>query len=60
MMDNETLQAFIGHFVESKDKINAVKTDISAVTAGQEELKTDINGLKTDHWPRGAQERHEV
>jgi chromosome segregation ATPase len=62
MMDNETLQAFIGHFVELKDKINAVKTDISAVTAGQEELKTDIsavtagqeklktdiNGVKTD------------
>jgi hypothetical protein len=40
-MDNETLQVFIGHFVELKDKINAV-------TAGQEELKTDINGVKTD------------
>jgi uncharacterized protein YoxC len=62
MMDNETLQVLIGHFVELKDKMNAVsagqeelkmdingvKTDISAVTAGQEELKTDINGVKTD------------
>jgi chromosome segregation ATPase len=55
MMDNKTLQALIGHFVELKDKINAVKTDIRAVTAGQEELKTDITAvtagqeeLKTD------------
>jgi gas vesicle protein len=45
MMDNEILQSFIWHFVELKDKINSVKTDISAVTAGQEELKTE---LKTD------------
>jgi chromosome segregation ATPase len=41
MMDNETLQVLIGHFVELKDKINAVN-------AGQEELKTDINGVKAD------------
>jgi hypothetical protein len=33
-MDNETIQVLIGHFVELKDKINAVKTDINAVTAG--------------------------
>jgi hypothetical protein len=25
MMDNETLQSYIGHFVELKDKINGVK-----------------------------------
>jgi outer membrane murein-binding lipoprotein Lpp len=43
MMDNKTLQAFIEHFVELKDKINGVKTDISAVTAGQEELKMEMN-----------------
>jgi chromosome segregation ATPase len=45
MMDNEILQSLIGHFVELKDKINSLKTDISAVTAGQEKLKTE---LKTD------------
>jgi predicted nuclease with TOPRIM domain len=45
MMDNEILQSLIGHFVELKDKINSVKTDISAVTAGQEEFKME---LKTD------------
>jgi outer membrane murein-binding lipoprotein Lpp len=48
MMDNETLQVLIRHFVDMKDKINGVRTDISAVTAGQEKLKTDINGVKTD------------
>jgi hypothetical protein len=42
MMDNETLQAFIGYFVKLKDKINGMKTNIGAVTAGQEELKNDI------------------
>jgi hypothetical protein len=44
MLDNVTLQVFIGHFFELKDKINAV-------SAGQEELKTelntDINGVST-------------
>jgi outer membrane murein-binding lipoprotein Lpp len=43
MMDNETLQALIEHFVELKDKINSVKTDINAVTAGQEELRMEMN-----------------
>jgi hypothetical protein len=37
-MDNETLQVFIGHFVELKDKINAV-------SAGQEELKMEISAV---------------
>jgi Trp operon repressor len=60
MMDNETFQKRIGHFVELRDKINGVKeelktelkTDISTVTAGQEKLKTEINagqeGLKSE------------
>jgi hypothetical protein len=51
-MGNETLQVLVGHFVELKDKINAVKTDMSAVTAGQEELKNDmeseISAVKND------------
>jgi gas vesicle protein len=45
MMDNEALQKLIGHFVELKNKIDGV-------TAGQEELKTELNagqeGLKND------------
>jgi predicted transcriptional regulator len=36
MMDNESFQKLIGHFVELKDKIDGV-------TAGQEELKNDMN-----------------
>jgi hypothetical protein len=38
MMDNETLQVLIGHFVELKTGINGVKTGISAVTARQEDI----------------------
>jgi archaellum component FlaC len=41
MMDNETLQVLIGHFVELKDKINAVKMDIN-------DVKTDISNVKTE------------
>jgi hypothetical protein len=44
-MDNETLQVLVGHFVELKDKL-------SAVAAGQEELKNDmkseIRAVKND------------
>jgi hypothetical protein len=36
MIDNETFQKLIGHFVELKDKIDGVKTGL---TAGQTELK---------------------
>jgi hypothetical protein len=35
MMDNETLQKLIGHFVEMRNKIDGV-------TAGQEGLKNDM------------------
>jgi hypothetical protein len=35
MMNNETLQKLIGHFVEQKNKIDGV-------TAAQEELKTEL------------------
>jgi gas vesicle protein len=56
MMDNEILQLLGRHFGEMMDKINGVKeelkgqlkTDIRTVTAGQEELKTDINDVKTE------------
>jgi hypothetical protein len=45
MMDNETLQKRIGHFVELKNQIDGV-------TAGQEELKNDmkadISALETN------------
>jgi chromosome segregation ATPase len=52
-MDNETFQKLIGHFVELKDKIdnvksdlktniNDVKTDIRAVAIGQVDLKTQL------------------
>jgi predicted nuclease with TOPRIM domain len=45
MMEDETRQLLIGLFRELKKDITDVKMDISAVTAGQEELKTE---LKTD------------
>jgi gas vesicle protein len=52
MMEEETLQLIIRHFNELKTDINGVKTDISAVTAGQEELKNDmkseINAVKNE------------
>jgi hypothetical protein len=51
MMDNETFQKIIGHFVELKDKIDGVKEELKT------ELKTDIS---SDRWPRGTQGRHEV
>jgi DNA repair exonuclease SbcCD ATPase subunit len=43
MMEDETRQLLIGLFRELKTDINGVKTDISAVAAGQEELGTKIN-----------------
>jgi hypothetical protein len=46
MMEDATLQLIIRHFEELKADINGVKKDIedkvSAVSAGQEELKNDI------------------
>jgi hypothetical protein len=38
MMEEETLQLIIRHF-------NELKADISAVTAGQEELNTEMNAV---------------
>jgi uncharacterized phage infection (PIP) family protein YhgE len=63
MMDNETLQKLIGHFVELKNKIDGVtagqeelKNDMKSgqeelkndMKSGQEELKTAINDFKTE------------
>jgi hypothetical protein len=45
VMEDEKLQLLIGLFRELKTGQEELKTDISAVTAGQEELKTE---LKTD------------
>jgi hypothetical protein len=45
MMEEETLRLIIRHLNELKTEL---KMDISAVTAGQEELKTDINDVKTE------------
>jgi hypothetical protein len=42
MMEDETRQLLIGLFRELKKYLNDVKMDISAVTAGQEELKNNI------------------
>jgi hypothetical protein len=46
MMDNETLQILIRHFVELKGAVNTghseLKAEISAVTAGQEGIKNDM------------------
>jgi uncharacterized protein YqgV (UPF0045/DUF77 family) len=55
MMDNETLQTLIRHFVELKCAVNTghseVKSEISAVTAGQElknDVKSAISALETN------------
>jgi septal ring factor EnvC (AmiA/AmiB activator) len=53
MMDTETLQKLIGHFVELKDKIDDVKTElmndmkseISAVTDNISAVKNDISAV---------------
>jgi hypothetical protein len=45
MMEEETLQLIIRHFNELKMDINGVKIYISAVTAGQEELKMEMNAV---------------
>jgi hypothetical protein len=59
MMDNATLQAIIGHLNELKTELkNDVKSEISAletnvkdeigtVTAGQKELKAEMNAVNT-------------
>jgi hypothetical protein len=45
MMDNETLQKLIGHFVELKGKIDDVKSDMKSDISA---LKTNTNNVKTD------------
>jgi hypothetical protein len=43
MMEDETRQLLIGFFRELKTGINGVKTDISAVAAGLEELGREMD-----------------
>jgi hypothetical protein len=43
MMEDETRQLLIGLFRVLKKDINGVKTDISAVAAGQNELSAEMN-----------------
>jgi outer membrane murein-binding lipoprotein Lpp len=49
-MEDEKLQLLIGLFKELKTDINDVKTelktDISAMNAGQEELRNDMKAVK--------------
>jgi archaellum component FlaC len=42
MMDNETFQKLIGHFVELKDKIDGVKEEL------KNDMKSEISAVKND------------
>jgi hypothetical protein len=48
MMAEDTLQLIIRHFNELKADIQGVKTDISAVTTGQEEHENDVSAVEND------------